>query len=184
HADAVDRRPQRRLQPGRLRPALPAAADGSRLRVPGGQRRGAAASAQLVAALDPPADRAAEGPSGVRPRDVRGTASRQSANLRPRAHLRGRHRVVRAQPRPVGPGGPARSLALGGVRSRGDARSYALPRDRRAAVLVDARAARLLLVPTAEGRRMIEDQRALIDYVTAQRWFGSKTRDVSQASIV
>ena len=31
---------------------------------------------------------------------------------------------------------------------------------------------------------MIEDQRALIDYVTAQRWFGSKTRDVSQASIV
>ena len=31
---------------------------------------------------------------------------------------------------------------------------------------------------------MIEDQRALIDYVTAQRWFGAKTRDVSQASIV
>ena len=45
HADAVDRRPQRRLQPRGLRPALRAAADGPRLRLPGRQRRGPAAHA-------------------------------------------------------------------------------------------------------------------------------------------
>ena len=43
HADAVDRRPQRRLLARRLRPALRAAADGPGLRLPGRQRRGAAA---------------------------------------------------------------------------------------------------------------------------------------------
>ncbi len=45
HADAVDGRPQRRLQPRGLRPALRAAADGPRLRLPGRQRRGPAAHA-------------------------------------------------------------------------------------------------------------------------------------------
>ena len=51
HADAVDGRPQRRLLARRLRAALPAAADGPRLRLPGGQRRGAAAHADVAAAL-------------------------------------------------------------------------------------------------------------------------------------
>ena len=41
HADAVDRRPQRRLLARRLRAALRAAADGPGVRLPGGQRRGA-----------------------------------------------------------------------------------------------------------------------------------------------
>ena len=44
--------PQRRVQPGRLRPALPAAAHGPGLRLRGGQRRGPAAQPQLVPALD------------------------------------------------------------------------------------------------------------------------------------
>ena len=55
HADAVDGRPQRRLLARRLRAALPAAADGSGLRLPGGERRGAAAQADLAAALAAPA---------------------------------------------------------------------------------------------------------------------------------
>ncbi len=66
HADAVDGRPQRRLLARRLRPALPAAADGSRLRLPGGERRGAAAHADVAAALAAPLHRAAQGASGVR----------------------------------------------------------------------------------------------------------------------
>ena len=46
HADAVDRRPQRRLLARGLRPALRAAADGPGLRLPGRQRRGPAAHAR------------------------------------------------------------------------------------------------------------------------------------------
>ena len=52
HAHAVDPGPQRRVQPGRLRPALPAAPDGSGLRLLGGERRGPAAQPELVPALD------------------------------------------------------------------------------------------------------------------------------------
>ena len=46
-------------------------------------------------------------------------------------------------------------------------------------------AAWLLLVPAPKGRRG-RDRRtaALIDFVTGQRWFGSKTREVVRASIV
>ena len=43
YSDAVDARSERRVQQGRLRPALPAAPDGPRLRVPGGERGGRAA---------------------------------------------------------------------------------------------------------------------------------------------
>src|SRR5581483_6875484 len=50
-----------------------------------------------------------------------------------------------------------------------------------AAVPVDARAARVLLVP-AEAGRMNED--ALIEFVTQQRWFGAKTRQVSKMTVV
>ena len=104
------RRPQRRLQPRRLRPALRAAADGPRLRLPGGQRRGAAAHADLAAALAAALHRAAQGASGVRARQLRAAAPDQPEDLRARAPLRGRHRAVRPQPRPLRPGGRARPL--------------------------------------------------------------------------
>ena len=67
HADAVDRRPQRRLLARRLRPALRAAADGPGLRLPGGQRRGPAAHADVAAALAQALHRAAQGAPGLRP---------------------------------------------------------------------------------------------------------------------
>ncbi len=151
HPDAVDGRPQRRIQPRRLRAALPPAADGPGLRLSSRKRRGATAPAELDAALDPPTDRAAQGPSGVRDRDVRGAAARQPADLRPRSPVRGRHDHLRAQPRPLGPGGSARPLALARDDSRGDVRTDPLPADRRAAVPADVRAARVFLVPVEEG---------------------------------
>ena len=65
------------------------------------------------------------------------------------------------------------------------------PRDRRAAVPAHARAARVLLVPAAPagGGRVVsiapafEEQR-LVDYVTGQRWFGAKTREVTGAHTI
>ena len=63
--------------------------DGSGLRLPGGERRGAAPPAELAAALAAPADRPAQGPSGVRARHVRGATAREPADLRPRQDVRG-----------------------------------------------------------------------------------------------
>ena len=98
HADAVDRRPQRRLLARGLRAALRAAADGPGLRLPGRQRRGAAAHADLAAALAPALHLAAQGAPGLRPRQLRAAAAEQPADLRPRPPLRGRRRAVRPQP--------------------------------------------------------------------------------------
>ena len=99
HADAVDGRPQRRLLARRLRPALPAAADGSGLGLPGDERRGAAAHADLAPALAAPLHRAAQGASGLRPRHLRGAPAGEHEDLRPHPPLGGRHRPVRAQRR-------------------------------------------------------------------------------------
>ena len=75
HADALVGRPQRRLLARRLGAALPPAADGSRLRLPGGQRRGAAAHAELAPALDAALHRAAQGASRVRARHLRAASA-------------------------------------------------------------------------------------------------------------
>src|SRR5207245_2254560 len=109
------------------------------------------------------------------PRHVRGPASRESAHLRPRTAVRRRRRALRPQHRALRAGGRARPLALGGARARRDARPVEVPADRRAALPAHARAARLVLVPVDPGRGpVVIDERALIEYVTAQRWFGSR----------
>ena len=64
--DAVDARPQRRLLHLRPRPAVPAADHGPGLRLPGGERRGAAELDDVAAALDPPHDRDPQAAPGVR----------------------------------------------------------------------------------------------------------------------
>jgi alpha amylase-like protein len=151
HADAVDGRPQRRLQPCRLRAALRAAADGSGLRVPGRQRRGAAAHADLAAALAAALHLAAQGAPGLRPRHVRAARAVQQQDLRPSAHLRGRRDAVRAQPRALGAGRGAGPLGLRGPAAGRGVRAVAVPEDRRAAVPADAGTARLLLVPAHRG---------------------------------
>ena len=58
------------------------------------------------------------------------------------------------------------------------------PAHRRAAVSADDGAARVLLVPAQEGRSRMTSERELIDFVTSQRWYGSKTRDVSHSQVV
>ena len=80
------RRPQRRLLARRLRAALLAAADGSRVRLPGGQRRGAAAHADLAAALDAPLHRACA--RSTRCSASAPTSRSQPSNPRIFAHIR------------------------------------------------------------------------------------------------
>ena len=114
HADAVDARPQRRLQQGRLRPALPAAADGPGLRVPGGQRGGRAAQPELVPALDAADAAGAQAAQRrVRRGRLRGAVGREpvGAGLHPPAGRR--DDPVRQQPEPLRPAGGA---AAGPVR--------------------------------------------------------------------
>ena len=57
HADAVDRRPQRRLLARRCRSASTRRSSRPGLRLPGGQRRGPGAHARLAAQLDAAPDR-------------------------------------------------------------------------------------------------------------------------------
>jgi maltose alpha-D-glucosyltransferase / alpha-amylase len=144
-------RPKRRLLACGLGAALPAAVDGSGLRLHGRQRRGAVAHADVAAALAAPLHRAPQGASRVRLRLVRAAESRQHEDLRAHQALGGRHRPLRAQPRALGASGPARPQRVRRLGPGGDARPHALPRDRRAAVPPDARAARVLLVPAEAG---------------------------------
>jgi glycosidase len=84
---AMDRGPQRRLFSRRFCAALPAATDGSGVWLPGGQRGGPTAHTHLVAALDAPDDRFAQGAPVIRPRIVRTSRAHQQADLRTRACL-------------------------------------------------------------------------------------------------
>ena len=67
-------------------------ADGPRLRLPGGERRGAAAHADVAAPLAAPLHRAPQGAPGLRPRHLRAAAPREPADLRAHPPLRRRHR--------------------------------------------------------------------------------------------
>ena len=96
------------FSPRGLRAALRAAADGPGLRLPGGQRRGAAAHADVAAALAAALHLAAQGSPRLRHGDLRAAARDQPPHLRPHPPLGGRHRAVRAQPRALGAGGRAR----------------------------------------------------------------------------
>ena len=128
--------------------------------------------------------RAAQGASGVRARHVRAAAAGELADLRAHPALRGGRRPLRPQPRQLGAGGRARPLAVRGHGPRGDAGADAVPGDRGAAVPADARAARVLLVPAEAGRGMSFDERALIEHVTQQRWYGAKSRGVAHAQVL
>ena len=102
HPDAVDARPQRRLLDRQPRPAVPAAQPGPDLRLPVGERRGAAGQLHLAAELDPHDARRAGPPRRVRHRRVprAGRLEPVGAHLRARDRGRGpgRYRVVRQQP--------------------------------------------------------------------------------------
>src|SRR6185312_11399943 len=113
-----------------------------------------------------------------------GAPARQPAHLRAPAHVRRRHRPVRAQPRALRASRPARSLPLGGNDAGRDVRPDRVPADRRAALLAYDGSAGVLLVPVEEGRVGMTDEHQLIGFVRDQRWFGSKSRTVSHATVI
>src|SRR5262249_60343364 len=98
----------------------------------------------------------------------------------------------------LGAGGRARPVGLRGLLAGGDLRPLALPEDRRAAVPADFGAAWFLLVPVGQGRGGMTDvqamaaegdlsfldEQALNEWIVAQRWFASKTREVAHIDIV
>src|SRR5204863_3761682 len=54
----------------------------------------------------------------------------------------------------------------------------------RAAVPLDPRPTRVLLVPAERSRMNAFDEQALIAYVTEQRWYGAKSRSVSHSQVL
>ena len=129
------------LQPGRLRPAVPAPADGPGLRVLRRQRGGPTAQPQLVPALDAPdPGRATRVP---RPRHRRAGghlvgqplgAGLRALGPRPGPAGSGEPRAVRAQPVAAGPAGRAPRGALGRAPAHRAAGAGGLPVDRHRAL--------------------------------------------------
>ncbi len=85
HADAVERRPQRRLLARQPAAPLSAGRDGPRIPLRKRQRRGPGPEPALAAVMDEAADRPPQTPPRFRPRDARAAPARepQSAGLRP-----------------------------------------------------------------------------------------------------
>ena len=133
---------------------VPAAVDGSGLRVPGGERGGPAPDVDVAVAMGPPVHRAAQGAPGVRLRYLRGTAPGEPASVRPLADVRRRHRAVCAQHGAFGAGGRARPVAVRRHGAGGDVRAQPLPAHRYAAVPADDAGPRVLLVQS-EARRWL-----------------------------
>ena len=79
HADAVERRPQRRLLAREPAAALPAGHHRPRVPLRGGQRRGAAGEPAVAALVDEAADRAAQALPGVRPRHASSSCTPRTA---------------------------------------------------------------------------------------------------------
>ena len=195
HADAVDRRPQRRLLARRLRPALRAAADGPGLRLPGGQRRGPAAHADLAAAL-------AASASSRCARSTRSSASARYEPLRAEQPARSSPTSARYEDDVVlcvhnlARSAQAVELDLSALRgplARGDVRAHALPaRSASCPYLLTLAPRGLLLVPAQGGPRRRHgadrwqradlaalDEEQLAEWLLDQRWFGSKAREVA-----
>ena len=143
HADAVERRPQRRLLARQPAAALPAGHHRPRVPLRGGQRRGAAEQPALAAVVDEAADRAAQALPGVRPRHASSSCTRRTARCSPScAATRTRRILVVAN---LSRFVQYVELDLVAVRGHGAGRAvrpHRVPADRRAALLAHARPAR------------------------------------------
>ena len=117
------------------RPAadVPAAEPGPGLRLPGDQRRVAAAQHQLAAAVGPPDDPGPRPAPDVRPGHVRGDRLAQPDGAVVRPPVRRRHRAVRQQPVPVPAAGGAGPAPVRGLHARRADRPGRVPADRRPA---------------------------------------------------
>ena len=152
HADAVDGRPQRRLLARRLRAALPAAADGPGLRLPGAStsRRSCARRRRCCAGCTA-SSRCA---SSIRCSGSAPTRRCAPANPRIFAHIRRYEDDIVLCVHNLARSAQAVELDLSPLRGSGPEEMFGrtrFPRDRRAAVPAHARAARVLLVPAAGG---------------------------------
>ena len=169
----------------RLRAALPAAADGPRLRVPGGERRGAAARPVVVPPLAAPHAGGAPRAPGVRHRHLRGAPRRQPVGARLPARPTTTDTVLCVNnlsrfPQPVrADARAARRQGAGGADGR-----VPFPPDRRAALLRHPRPPRLLLVQPAGrwagGRPVIDSGSSRRcstltspAHIERQRWSGA-----------
>src|SRR5690606_23501646 len=145
---------------GRLRPAVPAPADGPGLRLPGGERRGPAARPVQLPPLAAPHDQRPQAAPRPRHRGLRDAARAEPVGARlpapgHRRRRRGGHRPLRQQPVPV----PAAVRADDGAAGRQGADRAdgpgAVPAHRRAALLRHPAGTRVLLVrarrPAAGG---------------------------------
>ena len=194
HADAVDGRPQRRLLARRLRAALPAAADGPGLRLPGRERRGAAAHADLAAALAAPLHRAAQG--SIRSSGSAPTSRCAPENPRIFAHVRRYEDDIVLCVHNLARSAQAVELDLSRVRghgARGDVRPHALPA-RSASCRTCSRSHRGASSGSSSrrpesneprrraGRRAARRGRPDSSSCSSQRWFGSKSREVAHAA--
>src|SRR4029453_17080893 len=131
---------------------LPAGVSGPDLRFQGRKCRSAESRSVVAAQLDasrargsPPAQVSGSRHAGVRP-------SAQSQDLRLSAQLRGPDGALRCEPRADGAGRRARSIAVPRADSRGADESKLLSADRRASLLSDAGAARILLAAAQQRR--------------------------------
>ncbi|CAA9291686.1 MAG: GH13_16 / GH13_36 / GH13_4 / GH13_23 / GH13_ 17 / GH13 / GH13_31 / GH13_40 / GH13_29 / GH13_35 / G H13_30 / GH13_20 / GH13_2 / GH13_34 / GH13_18 / GH1 3_1 / GH13_21 / GH13_19 / GH13_10 / GH13_37, partial [uncultured Gemmatimonadaceae bacterium] len=153
HPDAVERVVERGLLRGRLRRALQPAHRRPAVRLPGAQRDGAGAHADVAPAVDAPPRRGAPAPQGVRPRHAGVPAPREHQGARVPPQLRGRHHPLRELPVALRPARRARPLALRRDGAGGALERAAVPADRRAAVLLHDGALRVLLVQAHRARR-------------------------------
>ncbi len=137
HSDAVDPGPQRRLQPGRLRPAVPAASDGPGLWVLSRERRGPTTQPELVPRLDATDSGRSPRVPGARDRRARGDLLGQplgvglrSIGSGPRRPGAGQPGALRAQPQSAGPTRRAARGAVGGPPAHRAVGAGRLPVDR------------------------------------------------------
>ena len=155
HADAVERRPQRRLLARQPAAALPAGHHRPRVPLRDGQRRGAAAQPELAAVVDEAADRAAQAAPGVRPRDARVPAAPRTARCSRSCARYERRATSSSSPTCRGSRSTSSSTSRA-FKGRVPVElfgAHAVPADRRAALPADARPARVLLVLARAGAR-------------------------------
>src|SRR3954469_13939962 len=149
----MDAGPQRRLLHRRPAADVPAAEPGPRLRLPGHQRRVAAAQHQLDAAVDPPDDPGPQGAPDVRPGHLRRGRLAQPHGALVRPRVRRRRRPVREQPLALPAAGGAGPAPLRGLHPGRADRAGGVPADRRPALHAHPGRARLLLVRAVPAGR-------------------------------